>query len=170
MKAILQTRPRWTHEREVLLAILPYRPLTELQHRNTIEYSENTCVLPADIPHMEMHISPRLVINSSMNLYNPAGTHKIPTKSIKFCRFSMLHQFLCYAVTANAQTFTHNDYVQRSHMHGLTCSFRFSVHSLWPAPRVSWCCELSSGASGSIPYVRWLERTSNSCIRTECCW
>ena len=144
------------HEREVMLTILPYRPLTLLQHLNTIEYRENTCILPADIPHMETHITPRSITNSSMNPCNSAITDQVRTKSIEFCRFSMLHQFLCYVVNANARTFTHNNYVYRSHMQGPIFSFMFSVFILWPAPRVSWCCELSSGAFGFILYVRWL--------------
>jgi len=109
VKAILQTWPRWTHAQEVMLTILPDWPPTLLQHSNMIEYHENTCVLPADIQHMEVHISPHSKSNSSMNPGNSPVTPKVPTKSIGFCRFSMLHQFLCYAVTANAQTFTHND-------------------------------------------------------------
>jgi len=156
VKAILQTQPRWPHEREVMFTILPCWPLTVLQHPNTLQYRENTCVLPADIPHMEIHISPRSMTNSSMNPCNSAVTHKVPTKSIEFCRFSMLHRFLWYAVTANPRTLMHNDYVWRSHMQGLMFWFRFSLLQLWPAPRISWCRELSSGASDSIPYVRWL--------------
>jgi len=109
--AILQTRPRWMHEREVMLTIIPDPPLTELQHPDTIEYRENSCVLLADIPHLEIHISPHSISNSSMTLCQTAVTHNMPTKSIEFCRFSMLHLFLCYAVTANAWTFTHNHYV-----------------------------------------------------------
>jgi len=85
--------------------------LSLLQHPDTIEYHENSCVLRADIAHMEIHISPWLIANSSMNPCSSAVTHKVPTKYIVFCRLSMLHQFLCYAVTANAQTVMHHDYV-----------------------------------------------------------
>ena len=69
VKAILQTQPRWPHEREVMFTILPCWPLTVLQHPNTIEYRENPCVLLADIPHMEIHISPRSIINSNLESF-----------------------------------------------------------------------------------------------------
>jgi len=118
---------------------------------------------------MAIHISPHSITHSSMNPSNSAVSHKVPIKSIEFCRFSMLQQYLCYAITANVWTFLHNDYVERSHMQGLVFSFRFPLLNMWPAPRVSWCCEISSGASGSILYVRSLQPTSNPCIRTECC-
>jgi hypothetical protein len=141
------------HEMEVMSTILPYRQLTLLQHPNTIEYCNNSYIIPADIPHMEFHISPRSITNPSMNPCNSVVTHNLLTKSIQFCRFSMLHQFLCYVVTANARTYTHNDYVLSSHMQGLMFSVRFSVLNVSLAPRVSWCRELSSGASGSFRYA-----------------
>jgi len=153
VNGILQIRLRWTHESDVMLTILSNRPLTYVQYPNTLEYCENTSVLPEDIPHMEIHISPRSITNCSMNCWNAAVTHKVPTKSIEFCIFSILHQYRYYAVTITARSSTCNEYVQGSHMQGLIFSLRFSVLKLYPAPRVSWCCKLSSSASGSILYV-----------------
>ena len=156
MNGILQIRPRWPHESEVMLTILSYQLLTELQHPSTKESHQNTCVLLVDIPHMEIYTSARSITNSSMNPSYSAGTHKVPTKPIEFWRFSMLHQFLWYVVTTNGQTFMHKDYVERSHVPVLTFAFRFSGLNFWPARRVNWCRESSSGASESIIYVRWL--------------
>jgi hypothetical protein len=149
--------------------MLPYPPLTSLQHPNTIEHREKLYVLLADIPDMEIHMSSHSMRNCNMIPYTSAVTHQVATISIQLYRFSKLHQFLCYVVTVNARTFTHNDYIWRSHILGLMFQSRVSVLDFWPGPRVSWWRELSSGGSGSILYVRCLWPTSSSCIRTEHC-
>ena len=110
-KDILLTRPRWMREREVNLTILPYRPLTSLHNPDTIEYRENTCILPADIPHTEIYISPRSVTDSVWTL----ATHP----SLWWSQICWVLQIpnaapiLCHAVTSNARTLMHNYYVQR---------------------------------------------------------
>jgi len=111
VNGFLQMRPRRMHRREVMIVILTYRPLTKTQHPNTINHRENTSVLPADIPHIQIHIALCLIPKSSMHPCNSAVTHKLPTKSIEFCEFPMRHQLWCYVVNINAGTFTHNDYV-----------------------------------------------------------
>jgi len=109
VKVILQTWPRWTHEREVMLTISTHRPLTVLQHPNTVEYCENSCVLPADIPHTEIPISPPLRTNSVWTL----ATQPSLWRSQIHWVLQILNDapILCHAVTSNARTFTHNDYV-----------------------------------------------------------
>jgi len=58
VKVILHTWLRWMHRCEIVLTILLYRPPTEPQHPNTMEYDENNCMLLADIVHTESHNSP----------------------------------------------------------------------------------------------------------------
>jgi len=121
--------PRWTHEKEVMLTILPYRPLTSLQHPDTIDYSEYTCVLPAGIPHREIHISLRSRTNSAWPLATQPSL-------IDFCRFSMLHKF--YAMQSG-QMLKHSRIITLCR--GVICrGTRYhsgSQCSIWPAPRVS---------------------------------
>jgi len=109
VKVILQTRPRWTHEREVMLTILPYRPLTCLQHPNRIEYRENSCVLPADIPYTEIHIFPWLITHSVWTLATQQSLSR--SQIYRVLQIQNAAPILCNAVTSNPRTFTHNDYV-----------------------------------------------------------
>jgi len=85
-KDILQTRPGWTHKREVIRTILPHWPLIQVQHPDTTHYCDYMCVLPADIPHTEIHNPSRSITHSVW----PLATQQ---SLIELCRLSMLHQF-----------------------------------------------------------------------------
>jgi len=86
VKGIQQAWSWWTHDREVMVMILPYRLFTQLQHSNTVDNHENTSVILVDIPHTEIRISHQFITNSVW----PLAT---PLLLIQFCRFSMLHLF-----------------------------------------------------------------------------
>jgi hypothetical protein len=77
VKIILQIRPRWMNEREVDLTILPYRPRTQVQHSNGLQYREHECFLQRDITHMEIHISPTSITIVNKNPWNSAITLKV---------------------------------------------------------------------------------------------
>jgi len=126
---ILQTRPRWIHESQVMLTILPYRRLTYLQHPDTIDYREYTCFLPVDIPHTEIH-------NCLWSMTNSVWTLETQLSHIEFCRFSMLHQF--YGVRW-PQMLEHLHII--TSYRGVICRGAHShsgyQFSIWPAPWVS---------------------------------
>lgn len=83
---ILPTQSRLTHQLEVMLTSLHYWPTSSLQHPDTIEYPEFTCVLVANNPLMAIYISPQLIPNSVWPLPTQVSL-------IAFSRFSMWHQF-----------------------------------------------------------------------------
>jgi len=125
VKVILQTWPRWTQEREIMLTILPDRLLTLLQHPNTIEYCEHIRVLLADITHMEIHISPLSITNSVWTLSIQLSV----TIAQKYWVVHILNAaaIVCDAVTVNLSIFTHKYHAWKSWMQGYPVMFRFSV-------------------------------------------
>ena len=134
-KCILQTQPRWMHERDAMLMILPYSPLTLLQHPNTTEYHQHMCVLAADIPLMEIPISPLLTTNSVWTL----------TTQLSLTRFQIYRvlqilntvTIICHAVTSNAKISCIITVYSGVICWG-TCSHSGSQCSILPAPRVSY--------------------------------
>ena len=141
VKNILQTRPRWTHEREGMPTILPDWPLTQLPHPDTIDHRKYMCALLSDIPHTQMHISSRSITHPVWPLATQASI-------IKFCRFSMLHQF--YAMRS-PQILEHSRIIT-SYRGVIFRGTRFhsgSQCSNGPAPKISQWHEFSFGASHS---------------------
>jgi len=135
VKDILQTRPRWMHEREVMLTILHYWPLTWLQQPNTIEYRGNMSVSQPDIAHTEIYISAQSITNSVWT----HSTQPSLSRSQIFPVLLILNDapiILSHVVASNAQTFTHNYHFQRVICRG-TCFHSGYQCSMWPAPRVS---------------------------------
>ena len=94
---------------EVMLKTLYYRPVTQLQHPNTIGYCENSYLLPVDMPHTEMHISPQLIMNSVWTLSTQPSLSR--SQIYRFLQILNAAPILCHVVTSNARTFTHNDYI-----------------------------------------------------------
>jgi len=84
VKVILWTWPWWTPEWGVMLMMLPCRPPLWLPLSNQIEYCENTYILLADTPHLEIYISP---------LSRTSSVWILTTQPSSCCRFSLLHQF-----------------------------------------------------------------------------
>jgi len=130
-KDTLQTWPRWLHQWEVLLTILPYQWLMQLQHPNTIEYCENRCVSLADIPHMKIYIFPQSITNPVWPLANQPSLWRSQIYRVLQIRNAAPN--LCHAVTSNAWTFTHNYYVFICQG---TCFHSDSQCSIWPATMV----------------------------------
>ena len=81
VKIILQTPSRWTHEKEVMPTIVPYYPPIYLYLPNTREYLENTCVSPADVPHMQIHISPWSITNPVWTVATQLSLWKVPNRA-----------------------------------------------------------------------------------------
>ena len=129
VKDILQTRPRLVHEREFMDTIMRYRQRTKLPHSVTLEYRENMCVLPADIPHTEINHQ------LSMNPCNSAITLKVPNLSSsaesKWCTNSM--------PCRSPQMLEHSRIITtfREFYSGVHVFHLGSHCSSWQAPRVS---------------------------------
>jgi len=106
---ILQIWPRWMHEREVMLMTLSYWPLSLVQHSNTIEYLETTCVLLVDIPHTVIHLSPWSIRNSVWTL----ATQPSLSRSQIYQVLQILNAapVLHHGDTSNARTFMRSYYV-----------------------------------------------------------
>ena len=113
-KVILQTQPKWIHEREVMLAILPYRLLTLLQYSIRIEDYENKCVRPVDILHTKFLISPLLIPNL---VWSPV-TQPWLIRSQIYRELNIFNAVIMPSceITSNAWTFTWDYYVWRSNM------------------------------------------------------
>jgi len=82
-------------------------------------------VRPADICHMDIHISPWLCMNSVWTLATPLLLSR--SKICWHLQILNAAPILCNAITSNDRTFTHNFYVSRSHMEWHRIWFRFSV-------------------------------------------